>query len=364
MDNTPEFDADERAGIRDANREERNRARVARVNHFVDGVGKRETARVAREAAPANSAMPEGWSVMKALRESEGPSDSDLSAIESGGGEAAGIFTPTEIAKYRASERSMNPQAAAVHNARTTGFGSTSKIPVSDGGLDTSIDAPTPMFSDAKAQADSMNDVAEIARTGEISASEGAADIAWSDDTSGRGRRFPAAGMGGFMEESPGVSESPFTRIKESGDVGRKQLTGAGLLMLREAGRCNSPGCQLLRATGMQLTGQTKRAAGAGIESEMAPIPAVHTRKSFYPTDPTTGKQDRKNPQTVVESKPADPNNAEYKAIQDFTGGKSGPALFTAEDMLEHDHDDEMAHLAYVQGRIKGLQSHLGEYND
>ena len=220
------------------------------------------------------------------------------------------------------------------------------------------------MFSDAKAQADSMNDVAEIARTGEVSASEGAADVAWSDDTSGRGRRFPAAGMGGFMEAGPGVSESPFTRIKESGDVGRKQLTGAGLLMLREAGRCNSPGCQLLRATGMQLTGQNKRAAGAGIESEMAPIPAVYEEAPYYPTNPATGKEDRKNKQTWLKASPADPNNAEYKAIQDFTGGKTGSALFTAEDMLEHNHDDEMAHLAYVQGRIKGLQSHLGEYND
>jgi hypothetical protein len=362
MDNTPELDADERAGIRDANREERNRARVARVNHFVEGVGRRETARVAREAAPPTSAMPEGWSVARALRETEGPSDSDLSSIESGS-ESAGVFTPSEIAKYRQADAMMNPQAAAVQRARNTGFGSTSKIPVSEG-LDTSIDAPTPMFSDAQAQADSMNDVADIARTGEVSASEGAADIAWSDDTSGRGRRFPAAGMGGFMEAGPGISESPFTRIKESGDVGRKQLTGAGLLMLREAGRCNAPGCQLLRATGMQLTGQNKRAAGAGIESEIAPIPAVHEMKSYYPEDPTTGKQDRKNPKQIVVSKPADPNNPEYKAIQDFTGGKSGPALFTAEDMLEHNHDDEMAHLTYVQGRIKGLQGHLGEYND
>jgi hypothetical protein len=362
MDNTPELDADERAGIRDANREERNRARVARVNHFVEGVGKRETARVAREAAPPTSAMPAGWSVARALRESEGPSGSDLSSIESGS-ESAGVFTPSEIAKYRQADAMMNPQAAAVQRARTTGFGSTSKIPVSEG-LDTSIDAPTPMFSDAKAQADSMNDVAEIARTGEVSASEGAADVAWSEESTGRGRRFPAAGMGGFMEESPGLRESPFTAIKQSGDVARKQLMGAGLLMLREAGRCNAPGCKLLRATGMQLTGQTQRAATSGIESKDAPIPAVYEDAPYYPTHPVTGKEDRKNKKTWLKASPADPNNPEYKAIQDATGGKAGPALFTAEDMLEHNHDDEMEHLTYVQGRIKGLQGHLGEYND
>lgn len=362
MDNTPELDADERAGIRDANREERNRSRIARIDHFVAGVSKRETARVARELAPPTSAMPAGWSVARALRETEGPSDSDLSAIESGS-EAAGVFTPSEIAKYRKADAMTNPQAAAVQRARATGFGSTSKIPVSEG-LDTSIDAPTPMFSDAKAQADNMNDVAEIARTGEVSASEGAADAAWSDESTGRGRRFPAAGMGGFMEESPGLRESPFTAIKQGGDTARKQLTGAGLLMLREAGRCNSPGCQLLRATGMQLTGQTKRAAGAGIESEIAPIPASYEEAPYYPTNPVTGKEDRKNAKTWLKASPADPNHPEYKAIKDATGGKTGPALFTAEDMLEHNHDDEMSHLAYVQERIKGLQSHLGEYND
>jgi hypothetical protein len=362
MDNTPELDADERAGIRDANREERNRSRVARIDHFVAGVSKRETARVAREAAPQTSAMPEGWSVMKALRETDGPSDSDLSAIDSGS-ESAGVFSPSEIAKYRKADAMMNPQAAAVQRARTTGFGSTSKIPVSEG-LDTSIDAPTPMFSDAKAQADNMNDVADIARTGEISASEGAADVAWSDESTGRGRRFPAAGMGGFMEESPGLRESPFTAIKQSGDTARKQLMGAGLLMLREGGRCKSPGCQLLTATGMQLTGQTQRAATSGINASSEPIPAVHEVKSFYPEDPVTGKQDRKNPGKIVVSKPADPNHPEYKALKDATGGGAGNPLFFPEDMLEHNHEDEAAHLAYVQERIKGLIGHLGEYND
>jgi hypothetical protein len=296
------------------------------------------------------------------LRETEGPSDSDLSAIESGS-ESAGVFTPSEIAKYRQADAMMNPQAAAVQRARTTGFGSTSKIPVSEG-LDTSIDAPTPMFSDAKAQADSMNDVAEIARTGEVSASEGAADVAWSDDTSGRGRRFPAAGMGGFMEAGPGLRESPFTAIKESGDTARKQLANWGKMLLREGGRCKSPGCQLLTATGMQLTGQTKRAAGSGINASLEPIPAVYENAPYYPTNPVTGKEDRKNAKTWLKASPADPNHPEYKALKDATGGKTGNPLFFPEDMLEHNHEDEAAHLAYVQGRLKGILGHLGEYND
>lgn len=363
MDNTPELDADERAGIRDANREERNRARVARVNHFVAGVGKRETSRIAREAAPTTSAMPEGWSVARALRESEGPSDSDLSAIESGGGEAAGIFTPTEVAKYRRADAMSNPQAAAIQRARTTGFGSTSKIHVSDG-LDTSIDAPTPTFSDAKAQADSMNDVADIAKTGEISAGEGSASAAWSDEDSGRGRRFPAAGMGGFMEESPGLRESPFTAINQSEDAARKQLANWGKMLLREGGRCKSPGCQLLTATGMQLTGQTKRAAGSGINASLDPIPAVYEEAPYYPTNPVTGKEDRKNKKTWLKASPADPNHPEYNALKDATGGNAGNPLFFAEDMLEHNHEDEAAHLAYVQDRLKGIIGHLGEYND
>ena len=289
----------------------------------------------------------------------EGPSESDLKAIE-GGSETAGVFSDADIAAYRSDERRMNPQAQAIHNARTFGHGLDTHIPISEG-LDTSIDAPTRNFGDVEAQGDLMGNIAEASKTGEVAAGEGAADFAYDDESTGRGRRFGAVGLGA-IEEAPGPRTSPFTRIKESGDVGRISTMGAGLLMMREAGRCDSPGCQLLRATGMTLTGQSRQAKG-GVASNAPAIPSVATAKSEYPIDPKTGKQDRKNPRTVLDVKPADPNNPEFKALQK-EGQGSSDSLFFAEDALAHHHADEDAHLSYVEERIKGLTGHLGQYND
>jgi hypothetical protein len=287
-----------------------------------------------------------------------GPSEADLKAIE-GGSETAGVFSDADIAAYRSDERRMNPQAAAIHNARTIGHGLDTHIPISEG-LDTSIDAPTRNFGDVEAQGDLMGNIAEASKTGEVAAGEGAADFAYDEESTGRGRRFGAVGLGA-VEEAPGPRVSPFTKIAESGDEGRRSLTGAGLLMMREAGRCDSPGCQLLRATGMTLTGQTRQAK-SGISSNLSAIPSVSTAKSEYPIDPKTGKQDRKNPRTVLEFKPEDPNNPEYRALTDEVKGNSR-ALFFPEDALAHQHDDEEAHLAYVQERIRGLTGHLGDYS-
>lgn len=335
MDNTPDFDAADRAGIRDANREMRRQTRNSRVNAFAESVGKRETRKLAAEANPVAQApkSPEGWSVAAAVRRSElegleGPSDSELRAIEgetSPSATAAGAFyTPEEIARTRKSAAQYTPKTGMRGYSAMAGDVNdisslttpkeydpdTSKAP-------TRSDSPVPIFS---------TEEGEIGRSREIS--------------------YGGASIGSLAEE-PGLRESPFTRIKEGSDVARKQLMGAGLLMLREAGRCDSPGCQMLRSTGMKLTGQTQRmAAGKPSVSNEPAIPAVHTMKN-----------------NVVVSKPADPANPEFKAIQKELQGSSG-AIFTPEDALEHNHEDEAAHLAYVQKRIAGFTKHVGEYND
>lgn len=272
-------------------------------------------------------------------------------------------FSPEEIEKYRAAERLMNPQAAAIYSARTKGFGAGSEIKVSDG-LDTSIDAPIPSFGDAKAQADAANTSRDIAESGEISAGEGSASTAFSDEESGRGRRFPGAGAALFADESPGFRESPMSRIKESGDLARIQHLAAGKLLLREAGRCNAPSCQLARAVGIQLTGQTKRAFGAGVKSPIPAIPATYTLAKEYQKDPVTGKDMRKVPPTIIPvGKPADPKSPEWLAVKnDLDTSESN--IFYPEDMLEHNHYDEAQDLAVMQERVKGLLAHLGEYNE
>ena len=310
-----------------------------RGSHFSAGHGNKETSGFARLAEA----------------EDIGPTDAELQAIESGS-ESAGVFTPEEVNKYRIADAAINPQAAMVQRARKLGQGevpeqrSTSFEPVMN------AERTGSGMSDIQAQADLMGDVADVQQTEEIASGEGSAASSYNDEDSGRGRRFPVMSMGGF-EEAPGKAGSPMSSIYDKGESARIGRLNTGLLMLREAGRCDAPGCQLLRAAGMQLTGQTQRAAGSGIASQQPAIPAVHKESSYYPENPATGKQDRRNPKTIIESKPADPNHPEWKALTAETKvSTAGNIKFFPEDMLEHNHGDEMEHLEYVQQRLGGMK--------
>lgn len=110
---------------------------------------------------------------------------------------------------------------------------------------------------------------------------------------------------------------------------------GAALL-LRKAGRCTHPSCAADRARGIELA----RAAGIHVPNSLpAPIPSIAIERRYYPEDPKTGKQNRKNPQTYKELRPADPNDPEWKAAKDeLDTGKNN--LYFPDDLLAHHHDD------------------------
>lgn len=272
--------------------------------------------------------------------------------------------TPEQIEGMRQMGASIDPAYAKTREARLKGSGG-----------ETSIEDPfTRRGSRTGALSEGVGHVAALA--GDVgfeheTRAEGAThgvdtnvDMGSSGDEIAPTARYTGIGMGGFDAEAPGLRESPFTRIREGGDQARKVRAMAGLLLLREVGRCDSPGCQLGRAVGLQLTGQTQRGAGSGIESQLPAVPAVHETKREYPINPVTGKQDRKNPTEVIVSRPADPKSPEWLALTGEAKGAPSSSLFFPEDALEHYHPDEGAHLAYMQQRIAGLLGGMGEYNN
>ena len=107
-------------------------------------------------------------------------------------------------------------------------------------------------------------------------------------------------------------------------------------LLLRKAGRCTHESCSADRARGVELA----RAAGFQIPNSMpAPIPSVAVERRYYPEDPKTGKQDRKNAQTYKELKPADPKHPDWLAAVAGTDTYASN-LYLPEDLLAHHHDD------------------------
>lgn len=107
-------------------------------------------------------------------------------------------------------------------------------------------------------------------------------------------------------------------------------------LLLRKAGRCTHESCSADRQRGMDLA----RAAGFQVpNSTPAPIPSVAVERRYYPEDPKTGKQDRKNAQTYKELKPADPKHPEWLAAV-ASIDSSASNLYFPEDLLAHHHDD------------------------
>lgn len=144
----------------------------------------------------------------------------------------------------------------------------------------------------------------------------------------------------GSLDEAPKTA-SPFDVHKpksESEAIARNQ----GMFLLKLAGRCNHPICQMRRAKGMELLGRPVegRAFGSGVESTEKPIPSVVTEKTHYPKDPVTGKQSRKNAQKVKKYSPAPEGREEYESLSNALG-QSGSHTIHADDFLEHHHDPE-----------------------
>lgn len=290
-------------------------------------------------------------SIFQALREAEGPSDEDLTAIEAGSESAGNYYTPERLEEFRQMGESIDPNYSKIRRARKSGFGESPTT----GALTTDITGmlgrsaeETSVAGSSAAQRDMAENLLDLYKSGETTSTEGAPSQAFDDDSApSRSRAFPASQVG--AGEDMRIRESSFTRARQSPDVARRQRANVGALLLREAGRCDSKGCQLLRATGLALAGQTNLKAGSGIESQ---APAI-------PSRPATAAERK----TGGDVKPLDPNHPEYVALKKESQGM-GNTLFFPEDALAHNHADEGAHLAYVQQRISGLLKGQGEYND
>lgn len=255
-----------------------------------------------------------------------GPSAKDISDIESED-PGTGIYTPEQIEGLRRMNESIDPAYARQRAARR-------KV---TGGVQPRLDVETALSRvRGGAGTSGTSDKALTTLEGAFGTSNKKGEVA--------GVMGGGAEMGSSGDEpvsSPPMRASGLADVggAPSGYYGRNKDTAKyqqGVFLLRTAGRCNHPRCQMLRAKGMELIHGEKRyqTGGQYWESQETPIPSIATEKPYYPT--VGGKEDRKNKQTYIDLSPADTKNPEWVAAT--TAAKSGSSIFEPSDLLEHHH--------------------------
>lgn len=231
-------------------------------------------------------------------------------------------FSPEDIEKFRAEEAERNPQYAALRNAR---MGKRGGGTIEGGAFDTG-EGRGGLNIAALSDASSAKDQTR---------SEGAAhgvdisvDMGFSSDDP-------------YARSRPAVSGSNLAHVTGSSFDARRASRGAGYeagaMLVKTAGRCNHPRCQLIREKGLEMMGVMDKFQGIGIESQKTPIPSIPVDKPYYGTDPSTGKQNRKEVHIERQYKPADPSHPEWVAMR-RGGTGAGDELFDPSDLLEHHH--------------------------
>lgn len=342
IDMTPQT-AEEAADDRRIRMEERHRKRMSRIEA---DLGKMATPKpgATPDATPAvmpaaikqQPARKKDNSVMRALREGDNEPSSEPSAPLTGewstSSEAGDWFrsNPSAVEGLREMGRAIDPNAAALHRARTSGRGT-----VFEFGSREHVHSFDPT-SGSNAQDVVGNE--RIGGMGGIMSGNENAAISTDYDPADTGPRV----FGGPAFAEPAKIASPFEKFRETAPPDAKLAANVGTLYLRQAGRCNHPLCQMKRARGLELMGRpvSNRQFGKGIESPLPAIPSVATQKREYPINPQTGKQDRKNPTTFLEVRPADPKGIEWQHAQSLLDTNEAN-LFMPEDLLEHHHGPE-----------------------
>lgn len=294
------------------------------------------------------------------------------SSEESTSGES--WYTPERVESMRAGYAEIDPNYAAVRNARQRSAGGSVGISRSGTGPSGDIDTfGTSNVGDAVAQSigAGAHDVAELKRSGETTASEGGASTAYDESSTGRGRRFPGVSMGGWDTDASKRS-SPFESMRpRNADeaAARKQ----GEFFLKLAGpTCNHPTCQGYRAKGMELLGGVVSRRQASLAPEEAlgtPIPSVRKDTAVPPmnirkesagkksgelvgrfaplaekgvsTDMGDFEPDYKNTVMTPSYTPASSKDPRYQElmVNYKAKAKAGDAeLFHPDDWLEHKH--------------------------
>jgi hypothetical protein len=217
-----------------------------------------------------------------------GPSAQDLSDIESGS-EDTGVFTAEQVEGLRKMNERVDPAYARQRSARR---GSTNS---------------TQMRTDASTSLERSRDIARSADPG-IQTAEVLEMGSSGDDPASSRPRMTASGMG----DIGGAPSGYFGKHKDTANY------QTGVMLLRTAGRCNHPRCQMIRAKGMEMTGADRRyqTGGAFWESDKEEIPSrINSKGLLSPVDD-------KHPEWLAATKSA----------------KGGRDLYDPSDLLAHHH--------------------------
>lgn len=258
-----------------------------------------------------------------------GPSEKDLADIESED-PGTGIYTPEQIEGLRRMNEKVDPAYARQRSARR---GGTAGGIQPRGGAEAAISRVQGAFGTSgvsdKALTTLEGSFGTTNKKGEVMGVKGGgAEMGSSGDEPVSSPSMRAVGLGDISAPSAYYG-------KHKDTPGYQQ----GVMLLRTAGRCNHPRCQMIRAKGMEMIGAKERyqIGGQYWESKQSPIPSIASEKPYYPI--VGGKEDRKNKQTYTELSPADPKHPEWLKAQ--AEAKGGTSMFDPSDLLEHHHKDE-----------------------
>lgn len=264
------------------------------------------------------------------LNNIEGPSDAELMDIEAE--PASKDYSDASIEAHREAYAKIDPGYARVRESRKRGSGN-----VGPSGAD---------LTARPSAADIVSDES-IAGMGGGNFPQAGKAVSSDFDPADIHRSMRGVGLGSIGSDEGGVSASPFEKFApRSSDEATARNQGQFLLKL--AGRCNHPRCASMRAKGLELIGKPAegRSFGKGVEATEPAIPSTYEDKTYYPEDPVTGKQNRKNAQTVRTYSVAPEGKAMHASLSNALG-QSGAHIIHADDFLEHHHDpEEMIYLA------------------
>jgi hypothetical protein len=295
-----------------------------------------------------------------------GPSDSELSDIETQG--EGSWYTPERIDAMRDEYAKLDPNYAAVRNARQGRRGTGGEIPTSSAIGRGGLGNENMNFS---ALSDSSSAMDQTRSEGAQHGVDTSVDMGSSGDAAGARYAISGSGMGGW-DADVSKRASSFDRVAPRSKE-ETQAKQQGLFFLQVAGpTCNHPVCQSYRARGTEMLGRflgtdrrlDEKQYGTAQNPEQA-IPSVRTdkkvatyvlrpesadvpsgqRKGSFGTGKTDDfgdfQPDKKNPVITPVTQVMDSNHPQYKSLmaqyRTLAGAGERP-LFHPDDYLEHHH--------------------------
>ena len=297
-----------------------------------------------------------------------GPSDAELSSIETGG------YSDADVEALRDMYAATDPNYAAVRRARKTGSGGT----LSDmtGHRNTGTGGEGLNFAGLS---DTSSAVDQTRTESAVHGVDASVDMGSSGDAPGARYSVSGSGMSGWDVDAGKRASSFDVNTPRSSDEARAR--SQGIMFLQVAGpTCNHPVCQSYRAKGMELLGRaigSSRAIGENTHEahpERPPFPSVRKDTAVPPmrlrpeskgkeklvgSYGTGGRQDfgdfepdYKNPVMTPKYTLVHTNDPEYKQMMlEYTAGvrRGNAPIFHPDDYMEHHHEsgEELAKLPW-----------------